>query len=131
MIRTLGLIVLTLCAGLMLACTHVSPDRIYGTYIATYPFGTDTLMLERDGHFSQRIEVAGQGAQSFNGTWRYNQKDSSIEFHGLGCLADGIGHLKNDWRTDVMENSFQAVERSWFKLVINSGARFPYIKQST
>ena len=130
MIRTFGLIALTLCAASMLACTHLGPERLYGTYVASYPFGTDTLILERDGHFSQRIEITGQGTQTFNGSWQYSQKDSSVEFHGLGCVADGFGHLKNDWRTDVMQNSFQAVERSWFKVIINSGARFPYIKQN-
>jgi hypothetical protein len=129
MTRALNFIMIILCIVSTLACTHVNPDLLYGTYVAAYPFGTDTLTIGREGHFSQRIEVTGQGAQTFNGTWQYSQKDSSIEFHGIGSVADGFGHLKNDWRTDVIENSFQAVERSWFKIVINSGARVPYVKQ--
>ncbi len=35
----------------MLACTRVNPEVIYGKYVATYPFGNDTLTLGSDGHF--------------------------------------------------------------------------------
>jgi hypothetical protein len=129
MTRAIGSIVLTLCIATTLACTHVSSDAVYGTYVATYPFGSDTLTLGRDGHFNQLIAVTGQGRQAFSGTWQYSQREGYIQFHHLGCVADGFGKLKGDWRTDVMEMSYQSVERSWFKLSINSGARFPYIKQ--
>jgi len=131
MTRVIILTVLTFCVGTLLACTHVNPDLIYGTYVATYPFGHDTLTLERGGHFNQKIEGDGQGAQAFSGTWQYSQRDGSIEFHHLGCIADGFGKLKDDWRTDVMDSSYQPVERLWFRLTINSGARFPYVKQRT
>ena len=131
MTRLIGFIALTFCLATMLACTRVSPEVVYGTYLATYPFGRDTLTLARDGHFLQTIEVDGQGKWTLSGTLQYSQRDGYIEFHHLGCVADGFGKLKNDWRPDTMDYSYQPVRRSWFKVTINSGAPFPYLKQRT
>ena len=129
MSRAIGFLLLLSCIASMLGCTRVRPDAVYGTYVATYPFGRDTLNLRRDGRFDQQIEVDGQGKQSVSGTWQYSQRDGYVEFHHLGCVADGFGKLKDDWRTDVMETSDQPVERFWLKVTINSGARYPYVKR--
>jgi hypothetical protein len=129
MSRAISFAVLLSFIASLLACTRANPEAVYGTYVATYPFGRDTLALRRDGRFDQRIEVDGQGTQAFNGTWQYSQHDGRVQFHHLGCVADGFGKLKDDWRTDVMETADQPVERYWFRLTINSGARYPYIKQ--
>lgn len=130
MTRAISLLFLLLCTAGVLACTHVSPKAVHGTYQATYPFGRDTLTLRDDGRFDEQIEVYGQGTQPFNGTWQYSKREGYVEFHHLGCVADGFGKLKDDWRTDVMEFSYQSVARHWFRLTINSGAPYPYIKQN-
>jgi hypothetical protein len=37
----------------------VSAAEVVGTYVASYPFGTETITLNPDGTYVQRVEVAG------------------------------------------------------------------------
>ena len=51
----LNAITVLMCTG---CSTTVAADRVYGTYVASYPFGTDTITLNRDGTFEQRVMVS-------------------------------------------------------------------------
>ena len=38
----------------------VPQDQVYGRYVATYPFGTETLVLNRDGSYEQQFAIEAQ-----------------------------------------------------------------------
>ena len=38
----------------------VPQDQVYGRYVDTYPFGTETLVLNRDGSYEQQFAIEAQ-----------------------------------------------------------------------
>jgi hypothetical protein len=104
-------------------------EKIPGTYVAAYPFGRETLVLNSDGSFSQKVEIPGEPPVTSSGTWTFDTKDSRIKFKGLVFVVDGFGHLKRDWRTSQPDFASLPAEILWFKITINSGAEYPYVKQ--
>jgi hypothetical protein len=53
---------LVLTASVMLiGCSMTVPaEKVYGTYVVSYPFGTETITLNRDGTFSQHVATSEQ-----------------------------------------------------------------------
>ena len=70
--------------GLMLiGCSMTVPtEEVYGTYVATYPFGTDKITLNRDGTFVQRVEVKDEQPVTVQGRWEFDPKESQASFYG-------------------------------------------------
>jgi len=66
--------------GLLTGCTR-SPSRseIPGVYRATYPFGSETLVLRQDGSYSQEVRINRNGNTNAEyrstGVWRYGAPD--------------------------------------------------------
>jgi hypothetical protein len=110
--------------------TRVNPDKIVGTYVARHPFGTETLVLSKDGRFTQEVVIPGEKPALFQGTWSYDARDGYVTFHNLARVDDGLGKLNRNWRTDVGGISALSAEILWLKQIINSGAEHPYIKQA-
>jgi hypothetical protein len=108
--------------------THVSQERVYGTYTARFPFGIDTIILRTDGTFSQTVVVGGSPV-AVQGKWMFNPKDSRVNLYGLMVVADGFGHLRPDWQTVSPGLVSFDVEEHWFKIVMASASQFPYVRQ--
>jgi hypothetical protein len=107
----------------------VPQQELYGTYSASYPFGKDTLTLNRDGTFVQHVVVNGQTPATVRGRWQFDPRKSRVDFYGSMWLADGTGQLRTDWRTIApgLTGSLSA-ERLWGRINIGSG-EYPYIKE--
>lgn len=108
--------------------THVPIDGVEGTYVASYPFGTETLTLNHDGSLIQRVEIKGQPQITVKGSWSFDPQMGYVTFHEYMQVADGFGKLRTNWR-DVPHEATEPVERIFLRIVINSGAQFPYIKR--
>ena len=107
----------------------VPVEKVYGTYVASYPFGTETITLDRDGTFVQRVEIKQEEPVTVRGTWDFDAKESRANFYGALIVADGFDHLRGDWRTVTTGIVSLDVERHWFRVGMGSAATYPYIKQ--
>jgi hypothetical protein len=118
-------IVVTLLVG---CSTHVSPQHICGTYVATYPFGDATLSLQSDGTFVQTVRINGQSPATARGAWSFDPATSEVTLRGLMPVVDAFGHLERDWRA-VEDFQNQSVEIVWFRTEIQTNESYGYIKQ--
>ena len=107
----------------------VSPEKVYGTYVAAYPFGNETITLDRDGTFTQSVAVTGEQPVTVRGRWEFDSKESRANFWGVLLVADGHDHLRSDWRTAATGIVSLDVERHWFRVVMNTSATYPYRKR--
>jgi hypothetical protein len=121
----------TLAVALSLSgCSLSVPvDEVYGTYIASYPFGTETLTLNRDGTFVQKVVVEHQGFAGAQGKWEFDASESLVTFYGALVVDDGRDHVRPDWRVPPSGVAGFYVEKEWFTVVMASGLPHPYIKQ--
>ena len=101
---------------------------MFGKYLATHPFGTVTLTLNRDGTFEQRAVIAGEKPLTVRGSWRFD-KNGDVDVYGALVVADGFGDLRPDWKEVERSLIGLPVERLWFRVTLSSGAQHPYLKQ--
>lgn len=113
------------CSG---CSTHVSPGKVSGTYIASYPFGRARLVLHPNSTFVQTVEVSGQPPVTVRGSWSFDSTNSKIALHGLMPVVDSFGHLKENWQ-EVDNFDEQPVERLWFRIEIETNESYGYVKQ--
>ena len=121
---------LSLFAMTIAACSRrVSSSAVYGTYVASYPFGTETITLKPEGTFRQRVEIKNQKPASVEGTWQFDPKESRITLTGSMVVVDGFDRLRNDWRSVDPGVVSMDVEKHWSKILMASTAKYPYVKQ--
>jgi len=108
---------------------RVPVDQVYGTYIASYPFGTDTLTLNRGGTFAQTVEITGQQPATVHGRWEFDSEESRANLYGAMIIADGFDHLRKDWQAVTPGIVSLDVEKHWFKILMGSAATHPYVKR--
>jgi hypothetical protein len=121
-------VVLITSVVVLAACsTHVSSDRVRGSYVASYPFGTAKLTLESNGTFVQTVTIDGQAPATAKGSWNFDATDSTISLHGAMLVVDGFGHLKTHWR-EVEDLPEVPVELLWLRTEIESSESYPYVK---
>lgn len=127
---------LTGCVGvflvslLMFGCSFKVPaGKVYGTYVAAYPFGTDTLTLNRDGSFVETVAIRGEQPRTVKGQWSFDPTASYATFKGVMIVDDGNGHLNDDWQNPSHVPVDMDVEMHWFRVVMESAADYPYMKQ--
>ncbi|WP_243310786.1 hypothetical protein [Fundidesulfovibrio agrisoli] len=122
-IAVLATLILFGCSG------NVPVDKIYGTYKAVYPFGTETIILQSSGDFIQTVAVAGQQEVTTSGKWKYDSNDNRVNFEGLLIVLDGFGQLRNGWNEAKSGISSLTIEKNWFRITMASAAPYPYLKQ--
>lgn len=125
-------LLLAIAVVLALGCSMSVPaEEVYGTYIAVYPFGAEMLTLFHDGSFVQQITVEKQSPVSATGSWSLDPQASRsrVTLSGLITVVDGFDNLKSDWRAEKSGISSMDVEKHWFRIVIGSARKYPYIKQ--
>ena len=116
--------------ALTMSCSRsVPPETVPGTYVASYPFGTETLTLNSDGSFTHQIEIKGETPITTTGTWEFDSKESYVRLNDFLSVVDGFGHLKSDWRATKPAPAALPAGRLWFRITIDSGAEYPYVKQ--
>ena len=130
-VRLLGLMAASLFCTLIGCSTHVPIEKVYGSYVASFPYGTEILMLNRDGSFVQTVKVNREKPVVARGRWEFDQDgdDSRLTLHGAMVVDDGFGGLRNDWQRPVSALVAPSVEIDWFRVVIASGEVHRYEKQ--
>ena len=124
------LLILIAASVITLGCSlRVPIEEMYGTYIASYPFGTDTITLNRNGTFVQRVAVNQEQPVIVRGTWDFDAKVHRISLYGAIVVDDGFGDLRKDWRTVTTGIVSPDVDKRWFKVVMTLNPEYPYVKQ--
>ncbi len=78
----------------LIGCAVSVPlKRVYGTYMASYPFGTETISLNEDGSFVQKVAMKDQAPVGLRGKWDFDSKGSRVNFDRLMMVVDGSGNL--------------------------------------
>jgi len=75
---------------------RVTPQEpeIFGTYIAKYPFGTNTFVLSQDHTFTQEAVLSGNNeVLRSSGTWAFDSKYITVDFIGGLALSNGYGKI--------------------------------------
>jgi hypothetical protein len=131
MMNTSARLLIVIAASVItLGCSLTVPtEEVYGTYVRSYPFGTETITLNRDGTFAQRVAIKQEEPVTVRGTWDFDPKESRASFYGALLVTDGFGNLRKDWRTVTTGIVSLDVERHWFKIVMASAETYPYVKQ--
>jgi hypothetical protein len=130
LIRTAARSLTIVVSMLLVGCSMTVPaEKVYGTYVASYPFGTDTITLSRDGSFVQRVAIKQEQPMTVHGTWDFDRKESRANLYGALVVADGFDHLRKDWRTVTTGIVSLDVEKHWFRVMMASASTYPYIKQ--
>lgn len=120
--------------ALVSCSTHVPLKDLYGSYVASYPFGKEELTLNPDFTFVQKVTIHGQKPTIAHGQWKFDSinssADSYVDLYGSMWVVDGFDHLRSDWRkiNPGMTASLPA-ELLWFRVTLNSGGDYPYVKQ--
>lgn len=111
-----------------------SNSDVPGTYVAQYPFATETVTIKGDGKFDQTIKVKASGKiATTNGTWRFDAKDEDIYFsEEFMVVVDGFGEMVTNFDTPTRKAiSILPVRRSFGKMQIGVDPRIPYKKLPT
>jgi hypothetical protein len=106
-------------------------QNVYGTYVATYPFGTDTITLNRDGTLVQNVVITDDPPPEIaRGHWSFDSSNSYVTFDVYLSVDNGFGKLNATWRTPHHGSAASLpIEKILFRTTMGSGAQYPYIKQ--
>lgn len=112
-------------------CSPTSIEKAYGTYVATYPFGTDTVILNPDGSVVQQIVVTNDSPPAIiNGHWRFDSSNGYVTFDVYLSADDGFGKLNSKWRIPHQGSAASLpIEQLFLRTIMGSGAQHPYVKQ--
>jgi hypothetical protein len=108
-----------------------SVQNVYGTYVATYPFGTDTITLNRDGTLDQQVVITGDPPPEIaHGHWSFDPSNGYVTFDVYLQVDNGFGKLNRTWRTPHHGLAASLpIEKILFRMTMGSGAQYPYVKQ--
>jgi hypothetical protein len=68
---------------MLVACSLTVPaDEVYGTYVASYPFGKETITLNRDGTFVQCVVSGQEQPVTVRGKYDFDPKQSQVGLYG-------------------------------------------------
>jgi hypothetical protein len=83
------------------ACSsNVAKSSLVGDYEAKYDFGAETLRLQSNGTYTQRLVLKnGKNAISHSGRWEYAQPRNLVILHDPLMFDDNFGKLNPQYRT--------------------------------
>ncbi len=109
--------------------TNVPREKVCGSYVASYPFGTETITLKPDGTVEQQIVIKNQPPVTVQAKWEFDDKTSRIDFSGLKVVLDGLGQQRSNWQTAETGTVSRDLELHWSRVVMASAAKYPYVKR--
>jgi len=123
--------ILVTLVGLVGCSVTVPAEKVYGVYVASYPYGTETITLNRDGTFVQSIAIKQENPVTVRGTWESepDKSETRVTFHGARAVDGGFDHPVKDWKTAPIGLVSYDVEIIWFRVEMGSGLMHPYMKQ--
>lgn len=105
-----SIVVIQLC---LLSCGEpVAIDKLYGEWMATYNWGTDTIDLRQDGTYAQVVTITKTGERTKNsGAWEFHADSEEVDLGGCLQPNDGFGNLREDYATPLDGGCTYPVER--------------------
>lgn len=101
---------------------HPDTEEIPGTYVAEYEFGTDSLILEPDGTYTQEIKVKRRSEPlRVTGIWKYDQSESRVNLSDVYLIPNPYS---DEWDEATATNRGSAnlpVERYFFSRKLRFG----------
>lgn len=107
----------------------VPQSWVYGTYVASYPYGTSTIVLHRNGTFTQRVVLKGHAPVVVRGQWHRNHSSGDIVFYGSLYIQDGFGHLDPHWQVPSKGPDGRSLSMMWLQIQMDDSSVYQYIKQ--
>ena len=120
----------TLLLLLITACSiNVPVERVFGTYTASYPFGTDKITLRRDFTFVQTVTLNNRDSAKTTGRWEFDSDNSRsrVNLYGALNITDPFDNLQEDWKEPASGIVSLPVEEIWFRVQMTSSNEHPYI----
>jgi hypothetical protein len=106
-------LVLAILVGWFVIFRPVPRSDLTGTYLCSYPYGTETLVLQSDGHYSQLVGVAGSPAISHSGSWHLNAHHQVVLEDALivdnGFASPATRPVVSNWILDVRHTMAGAI----------------------
>ncbi len=117
----------------------VPSEWVYGTYEASSLFGTETLVLNKDETYEQKIVIGSNVPIVRHGTWALHKdrkswsmdptKQTIITLYDFVAVHDGLGRLDEHWQSRKPEAMPHSVSVEWFRVVLDESGAYPYYKQ--
>ena len=110
----------------------VPQSWVYGTYVASYPYGTSTIVLHRNGTFTQRVALKEHVPVEVQGQWHFGRSSyskGSVVFDGSLDVQDGFGHLNRRWRAPNKGLDARPLSMMWLRIQMDDSSVYQYIKQ--
>lgn len=124
-------------ATLLSACRPLAKDDLYGEYVAEYAFGSDHVVLNRDGTYSQTLSLKNGERVTNSGNWEF-RPDSRASLQGAVWLAnclvvsDGFGRLSKGYQEPLSGSCTWPAGRAFLligELQLSGGDDYPHVKR--
>lgn len=110
------LFLLTVCS----CSSGVVYEDLVGVYKVQYPYGTEELVLNRDGTYKQTILLTNKDEVSHTGQWKFLEKESKVVLKDPLIVDDNFGRPNPNfmkvqeglWILRI-EKRFRAVSLHW------------------
>ncbi|MCK5124823.1 MAG: hypothetical protein KAR42_01065 [candidate division Zixibacteria bacterium] len=117
---------------LLSGCMPVKKEEIYGKYLVEFPFGSQTLKLNRDGTYEQIVIITWNADTTrHNGKWKYSDNYTYILlFNGLS-VVDPYCSLRTNYKIPIDGIVVAAPIQylPWFTISLTTGCEEYYYKQ--
>ena len=70
---------------------QISDADIVGAYSASYPYGNETLVLNKDGSYEQKISISGKSDVTNQGKWEFNSNEKLLIIQEPIIVDNGFG----------------------------------------
>ena len=112
-------ILYSLCVSLSLVCSacmmEIDITEVYGTYVAEYPFGTEKIVLQENGRYSQEVIIKADGKITVQTEqWEYDRQTNRVYLRRCLLVTDGLGALRKDYTVPMEGGCSLPVERRYF-----------------
>jgi hypothetical protein len=94
---------------------EIDVAELYGTYVAEYPFGTEKIVLQKNGRYSQEVLIKADGKITVQTErWEYDREANRVYLRRCLLVADGLGGLRKDYTVPMEGGCSFPVERRYF-----------------
>ena len=131
MLHAVNTVILTLIFLISGCSVKVHIDEMWGRYKLKYPYGSEELLLNKDGTYVQTVFINGEATPKVNtGKWEFDENHSRVILVNAMIVDDYFGHLRPSYWEIKPGLSIFRVKKSFgrIKLIINPDQGFFFEK---
>ena len=115
---------------IMSACKINNESELYGNYIADYEIAKETIRLNKDGSFEQKVVLKSSlKVDVAKGRWTYDVKTGYVTFHNnFMIVLDGFNKLNADYAHPKPGTVVEPADKSLVNIVLGSAEGILYKK---